>query len=181
MALADLNASSGKILTFKVRIVHPELETYTYVRDGQKKTGQNFKCYIVGERPCDYVIAVARAPKAHEAHAKYTDGSCWKMSKVSFDAKMVAGYISGPIKCCINVGATTFQSLPGAEASGLPTYLLPKYTVADATEIKLDGIHFDVFGKVQHLSETRVKLSIFCFSLGPQLVTLATMNGNFQH
>ena len=40
----------------------------------------------------------------------------------------------------------------------LATYLLPKYTVADAAEIKLDGVNFDAWGKIQDLTEAKLRV-----------------------
>ena len=52
----------------------------------------------------------------------------------------------------------SFEKLEPSDFTSLATYLLPKYTVADAAEIKLDGVNFDVWGKIQDLTETKLRV-----------------------
>lgn len=67
-------------------------------------------------------------------------------------------HFSGPIKFCINLPGKNFEKLEPSDSMSLATYLLPKYMVADAAEIKLDGVNFDVWGKIQDLTETKLRV-----------------------
>ena len=129
--LSNINAATVKICSYQVRVLQPEIEKYTYSAQAPKPL-QDFRCYLVGSSPSDYMPAIVRGQaKAQAALQTFKDQSVWTLTTCCLDSKMTSQYISGPIKCCMHLAPPTKATpLDEEHAKTLATYMLPKYNVA---------------------------------------------------
>ena len=131
--LASLNSQTAKICNYHVRILKPEIENYMWAPVGKApKKMQNFRCYLVGTNPGDYLPGIVRGEaKAQAAFQKFKGQSVWNLTRCVVDTKTAPQWISGPIKYCINLSApTSATALDAEQGKMLAEYMLPKYNVA---------------------------------------------------
>lgn len=88
--------------------------------------------HLVGANPGDYLTGIVRGEaKAQAALQKFKAQSVWELTRCILDTKMATQWISGPVKCCINLSSPTSATpLEAEHCEKLATYLLPRYNVA---------------------------------------------------
>ena len=161
--LKVLNKSSAKLGTFIVRIAHGRVVDYNFKQKGTDKpvVGHKFEACLVGVTAENYCIGFVRGsvPACKAAAQKFTDGSCWLLSKVSLDNYTASAYTSTPVAVRIDLDKSTLQHT--AEDSGVPppaVHPVPPRTVADAGRIWTNKCT-DLLAMVKSVSRDRTSKS----------------------
>ena len=117
-----LNKSSARLATFVVRIFKGRCVAYTYNQKGTgtSVTAHKFEAWLVGIKCENYCVGFVRGPAAtcEAAAKKFTDGSCWLLSKVSLDTHTAFAYISTPVAVRVDLGKSTVEN--AGTLSGVP-------------------------------------------------------------
>ena len=79
---------------------------------GTSVTAHKFEAWLVGLKCENYCVGFVRGPAAtcEAAAKKFTDGSCWLLSKVSLDIYMAFAYIFTPVAVRVDLGKSTVES-----------------------------------------------------------------------
>ena len=105
---------------------------------GTSVTAHKFEVWLAGIKCENYCVGFVRGPAAtcEAAAKKFTDGSCWLLSKVSLDTYTTSAYISTPVAVRVDLGKSTVEN--AGTLSGVPqpaVHPVPPRTVADAGRI----------------------------------------------
>lgn len=176
MDLASLNTASAKVGTFPVRVLTPVIDTYTFLKDGKSMEGCSFRCLLLGTSATSYCVGTWRGSKkdVQACLARFANGSTWSVSKVVFDQRAKAEYISAPIKTVVSLNNSTVQPATMADH---PDMLKPQYSLSAVARIETSNLYFDVLGLVKEVSdvltyEEREKRVAYLLDDGMKLVSI---------
>jgi len=154
-----LNKSSARLATFVVRIFKGRCAAYTYNQKGTgtSVTAHKFEAWLVGLKCENYCVGFVRGPAAtcEAAAKKFTDGSCWLLSKVSLDTHTTSAFIYTPVAVRVDLRKSTAEN--AGTLSGVPqpaVHPVPPRTVADAGRINTNKCT-DLLALVKSVSRER--------------------------
>ena len=100
-------------------------------------TSHKFETWLVGIKGDEYCVGYVKGSESacQRAKEKYTDGSVWSLSKVTFDNYSDAKYISTPIPFRVDLGKSTLTLLSGDSAPEVAEHAVLPRSVADVKRI----------------------------------------------
>ena len=87
---------------------------------GTSVTAHKFEVWLAGIKFENYCVGFVRGPAAtcEAAAKKFTDGSCWRLSKVVLDIFTTSAYFSTPVAVRVDLGKSTVEN--AGTLSGVP-------------------------------------------------------------
>ena len=136
-SLGYLTNSSGRVATFEVKLAGARTDEYTYKykSEGREVHAHKFDVWLVGRDPQHYCAGYVKgtANTCQEAKKKYTDGTSWALSKVTFDHYTSSNFISSPLPYRVDLAKSTLRKLDGQHGAGKPEEPVPPHTVAEVS------------------------------------------------
>lgn len=151
MDLGALNKASANIGVFDIRILRPQLETYSFVKNNQTMQGQHFKCLLVGLDEACYCLGTLRGTKeaTNKALIKFQAFTMWTLKNVAFDVKYKVEFVSCPVKLVVNMGTSTLEP---CQNDALPQMIKPPFSLAQIEKIS-SNLYVDVLGVVKEVRQ----------------------------
>ena len=96
--LKNMNASTGKFAKLYVRILDPQIISYSFKTKSEDVSAQKFQCVLVSKDPSQYMLGVvpfefADRQAASKAFAEYRDKTVWEITTPGFDTKSRLEYM----------------------------------------------------------------------------------------
>ncbi len=139
----QLNQSSAMLLTWTVKVLHGKVVKYSY-NDNKTKVQVNaskFLCYLVSDKPGEYVQAVVRHSSRDpnfvtKQAAHFVNGTVWKMSNVHFNAASLYNGARNKVVVLLESPTKMIPVLAGsAEYQKVSSFIQPDVRLADVMQV----------------------------------------------
>ena len=180
-SVMNMNETNGKHAQWCLRVLNPQLQSYTFQARGQSVDAKSFTCILVGDNPSEYLLGCVpfefRSPQGPEqAMTRFVENTVWVVSKPGFDMRAKTEFNGSPMKLTLLLrDPTMVRAVPPTDSAAYSfpaTHIIPPATLACIVALKSikasapgnaskksSGRAVDVVAKVLEMSEDRNRVA----------------------